>query len=616
MNSLTANVAVGAAALVGVPYALLKAWQAIARRTMPVREVGLPWAPRAAVNKTVCIIGSGLSGIQAAKQAIADGWNVVIFEERDHVGGLWNFQDKQSMDEPTVYQSTHVDTGRDLNSFGDVPVPLDCAVLLSNADVTAYLNSNVDRFGLMRFVELRRKVLSVSPIDATVADDARGFVRWRVHSRSLKDNSERNDEFDAVLFCTGRHSHPYVARFPGDERFRGQIVHSAIYKNPKANRVDRGVVCVVGAGNSGVDLACEISEEARVIWVARSGAWVPDMKGVPLNAMGDGGSWLASLRGRIPWQWLDRFVAKQFFRPDKPVGDQQLLNDAGLTPTAGFVRSHPTVTGLIGKHTVHEQIKSGRIVVKRSIHHFTERGIVFEDENGVPEENETLVDSVVLATGFKQSAVVDPRVVDLRAERVDNHVDLHLCIFPFEERFSSLGFCNFVQSASFMCADMQMRLFFAVQRGEIVLPPRAERERQTKLTQQTLAKRWLDRQRHRIQHGIEFRYYDHLARVLGVDPTLWRLLSERPTAVWHGLFAPVCALTYRLVGTGATIAAERELELRAEDMARGWMGARLGATRTPQIVEIAIVRTLLLVAQLCGHYTAREQFDERLSSSI
>lgn len=37
----------------------------------------------------------------------------------------------------------------------------------------------------------------------------------------------------------------------------------------------------------------------------------------------------------------------------------------------------------------------------------------------------------------------------------------------------------------------------------------------------------------RTHLGMHFSYYDDLARTMGCYPSLWKLLMERPTAIWH-----------------------------------------------------------------------------------
>ncbi|XP_009958611.1 PREDICTED: dimethylaniline monooxygenase [N-oxide-forming] 5-like, partial [Leptosomus discolor] len=89
--------------------------------------------------------------------------------------------------------------------------------------------------------------------------------------------------FDAVLVCTGHHSeaHLPLSTFPGIEKFKGRYLHSRDYKDAQ-DFTDKNVV-VIGIGNSGSDLAVEISQTAKQVFLStRRGAWV-------FNRVGDQG---------------------------------------------------------------------------------------------------------------------------------------------------------------------------------------------------------------------------------------------------------------------------------------------------------------------------------------
>ena len=54
----------------------------------------------------VCVIGAGPSGIAAAKNAVQFGFDVVVFEKNDKVGGNWVFN--ASTGHSSVYENTHI----------------------------------------------------------------------------------------------------------------------------------------------------------------------------------------------------------------------------------------------------------------------------------------------------------------------------------------------------------------------------------------------------------------------------------------------------------------------------------------------------------------------------
>jgi len=547
-------------------------------------------------GKKVAIIGGGLSGIQALKEAYAQGWEPIVFEQSDKLGGVWQFDDKKDESQPSVYKSTHIDTGRDLNSFGDFMVPQSEPIIMHNKSVAKYLNQNVDRFNLRTKIRFNTKVKFISPIE-----NKNETVKWSVSSTS--NSREKNETFDAVLICTGRHSNAFTPKFKGMEKFKGTFLHSAQYKSPESHELKNKNVVVIGIGNSGSDIACELSMVAKSVHlVSRSGGYVFDLKKVPLTSLGQGGRIATIISDSIPWRWKEKAV--QNIIKSGAFGNQTALFDAGLQPKHGFLQAHPTGTGLHGPNFI-ECVEKGKIKIHRNLSEIKANSVIFE-ENEKPIE----IDVIISATGYKSGIdFLDTNVVDLRVDRSDNKVPLYLGMFVPQKRFQSLCFINFVQSASFLCADLQTRLFFQLAKGAAKLPNGDEQRKIIIATDKTLGDQYLDRPRHRVQHGLNVNYYEELAAFIGCQPTLSRLLVERPEALWHGLFSPVCGLVYRLVGPGKTKDSLNELIKRDEDLRLGHLQQRL---LTPPLIAPVIPATLaLIVAKLMGHSVSLKTHDPK-----
>jgi len=75
--------------------------------------------------------------------------------------------------------------------------------------------------------------------------------------------------------------------------------------------------------------------------------------------------------------------------------------------------------------------------------------------------------------------------------------------------YTGLCLINFVQSATFMCAELQARLFTRVLTGAVVPPPLEEQREEVEAVRMTLAARYIDRQQLRSQHGIAFQCTPH-----------------------------------------------------------------------------------------------------------
>lgn len=47
----------------------------------------------------VAIIGAGQAGLCSAKRAIDEGFNVTIYEQSEHIGGIWHYTEKTGKDQ-------------------------------------------------------------------------------------------------------------------------------------------------------------------------------------------------------------------------------------------------------------------------------------------------------------------------------------------------------------------------------------------------------------------------------------------------------------------------------------------------------------------------------------
>lgn len=80
-----------------------------------------------------------------------------------------------------------------------------------------------------------------------------------------------------VAVCSGHHSKPKYVEFPGQESFKGEIIHSVKFKNAKLNNMEKKNVLLIGIGNSSVDAADNLVTQGdcpNVTISSRSGAWV------------------------------------------------------------------------------------------------------------------------------------------------------------------------------------------------------------------------------------------------------------------------------------------------------------------------------------------------------
>lgn len=79
----------------------------------------------------------------------------------------------------------------------------------------------------------------------------------------FRNNTESFETFDAVMLCTGHHAYPHIPKFQSQHLYQGKVIHSQEYKDYRG--FEDQTVVVVGIGNSGGDIAAELSRVCKEV---------------------------------------------------------------------------------------------------------------------------------------------------------------------------------------------------------------------------------------------------------------------------------------------------------------------------------------------------------------
>jgi hypothetical protein len=230
--------------------------------------------------------------------------------------------------------------------------------------------------------------------------------------------------YDGLIVAPGVTWHPNLPELPGAADFGGEVRHSVTFHDGLELRGKR--VLVVGAGNSGVDIACDAARHAEKAFlsVRRGYRYIPKhIFGLPTDAVINGV--LAPPRGVSLAGDTNQLV-------DSLVGD---LTRLGLpAPDHDALTSHPIMNTQVLHHLSH-----GDLTAKPDVAALTATGVEFTD--GTHEE----IDVVLLATGYEYKIpFLDP---DLFVWR-QNHPQLYLNVFSREhDTLYVLGFIEFADAA-------------------------------------------------------------------------------------------------------------------------------------------------------------------------
>ncbi|KAK7972288.1 hypothetical protein PG988_006422 [Apiospora saccharicola] len=197
----------------------------------------------------IAIIGTGPAGLTALKSLREQGFNVIAFERRDRIGGLWSYSGDPAF--------TSVIDGTVCNISKFVRLPhaesqeKDSPTYSTGQQVGEYFHSYAVHSKLLEHVRFQTTVKKVL---RNSADDG-----WDVYITDT--DGTRILPFHKVVFGSGNESIPSWPSLPGREKFKGIVIHGQAYKSPEQVLGKR--VLVVGMGNTGTDIATALCNCSR-----------------------------------------------------------------------------------------------------------------------------------------------------------------------------------------------------------------------------------------------------------------------------------------------------------------------------------------------------------------
>ena len=308
-----------------------------------------------------CVIGAGPSGLTAAKNLKDYGISYDHFERESEIGGNWWIEHPRS----AVMHSTHLISSKGMSHFRGFPMPDDYPDYPHHRLMCEYFRSYARHFDLNENI-----IFNTSVEWLERADDHSGW--------DVKLSSGETRHYRGVIICNG---HLWDARypdFPGE--FSGESMHSQQFKTPEILTGKR--VLVVGAGNSGCDIAVEaVHHAARVFHSTRRGYYyIPKfILGKPIDKFGE----TAYKLGLPLWlrQRFNMLLLKLYW------GD---LTRYGLQkPDHKILETHPIANSQLVYHIGH-----GDITPKPNVEALRGDRVAFADGT------EESIDLIVYATGF------------------------------------------------------------------------------------------------------------------------------------------------------------------------------------------------------------------------
>jgi thioredoxin reductase len=389
-----------------------------------------------------CVIGAGASGLVVAKTLREQAIPVEVLEREDDVGGNWYYGRQCS----SVYASTHLISSKRMTEFTDFAMPKEYPPYPSHAQALEYLRSYARHFGLYESIRFQSSVLRVEP--ATDGDDsaARGSEaapRWLVTTDDGQTRSYRG-----LIIASGHHWDPLWPELQG--KFNGKILHARDYKTPDILAGKR--VLVIGAGNSGCDIAVEAAQHAAAVYhsLRRGYHFLPKfVGGTPIDS---GGELLH--RWRLPL-WARRAIVNFLIRMSHGRPERYGLP----APDHRLLETHPIVNSQLLYFVGH-----GRIQIRPAVQELLGNSVRFDDGR------EDEVDLILCATGYRVSfPFLDERLV------FDERGMPRLFLNAFHPRYDNFFVAGLIQpnSGLWSLVDWQARLMAAFVRAQENDPAKA-----------------------------------------------------------------------------------------------------------------------------------------------
>jgi cation diffusion facilitator CzcD-associated flavoprotein CzcO len=308
----------------------------------------------------VIVVGAGPAGLSAALALEHIGVRPLVLDQADQVATSWR----------TRYDRLRLNSPRRLSHLPGRRFPKGTPTFPTRDQLIEHLDHHACTDG----IDLR--------LGTRVERIAREDGRWVVHTSAGEIRAPQ------VVVATGYEQRPHIPDWSGRDRFAGQLLHSAHYRNAEPF-VGRRVL-VVGPGCSGMEIAFDLAEGgAAKVWLS---VRTPPNIVLRTGPGGLPGDYIALVLLRLPVRFADA-VARLGRRMD--LGD---LSDYGLPiPDEGMfsrLRRLGVTPAIVDKEVI-DAIKAGGIEVVRGVESLDSTDVRLADGARVEP------DAVVCATGFR-----------------------------------------------------------------------------------------------------------------------------------------------------------------------------------------------------------------------
>ena len=356
----------------------------------------------------VLVIGAGLTGLLASIELERAGYDHVVIEKNEEVGGTWwkNRYPGVGVDTPSHFYSYSFEISPEWNHYHP-----------HGADMREYFRSVADKYDARRNIRFNTRVLSL----AFDEDEA----IWNVTVQNVKTGETQVIRANAVFNAFGPADRWSLPNIPGIETYQGVITHTAGYDETIELKGKK--VAVIGTGASSAQVVATVAPEvAEMVVFMRSKHWVinnPEITKVVIEPV----KWALRhiphykewFRFRVFWFAADGLYPNVVKDPDWPADSPSVsaINE-GMRQYALAHMNHKLKDrpDLIEKLTPDFPVFSKRVIMDGGWYDALKQpNVTLEDTpidcitpTGVRMKNGTeyTFDVIICATGFKHAKLV------------------------------------------------------------------------------------------------------------------------------------------------------------------------------------------------------------------
>ncbi|WP_187968897.1 flavin-containing monooxygenase [Aquibium microcysteis] len=197
----------------------------------------------------VIVVGAGLAGLRALYGFREAGFETLVLEASDEIGGVWNHNrypgarcDVESYDYSYSFSPELEQEWRWSERYPTQP------------EILRYIHHVADRFSLRSRVELGARV------ESAVYDEA--AIAWTVRVQDGRAFLCRH-----LVLCLGQLSAPKLPSYPGQENFAGETIVSASWPRDRRHHFSGQRVGILGTGSSGMQMTPVVARTAAHVTV-------------------------------------------------------------------------------------------------------------------------------------------------------------------------------------------------------------------------------------------------------------------------------------------------------------------------------------------------------------